>query len=390
MIGLCVVLIPIQKVKLKTFQSFHELNLPMPLALALKDMAFHSPTPVQAAAVPVALEGKDVLATAQTGTGKTGAFGVPLLASLASGKRRQALILAPTRELAAQIHSVLKQMGKRMDYRGALVVGGESFNRQADALYDGVDYIIATPGRLNDHLQEKTVSLRDIDLLVLDEVDRMLDMGFAPQIKAIMRHVPKDRQTMLFSATLPQEIANMASAFLTDPVRIAIGTVSEKAAQVKEETIRTSNEGKITHVIRELDNRPGKILIFARTKSRTDRLASTLHKEGFSVVAMHGDRSQAQRKQALEAFRTGRRRIMVATDLAGRGIDVQDIEVVINYDLPGTREDYVHRIGRTARCGKEGIAINLLVNGDIDGEQMLTGEKKKSTRVVYRSPRRRR
>ncbi len=347
-------------------------------------MKFINPTPVQAATIPAALEGKDILATAQTGTGKTGAFGIPLLSWLAVDHTKQALILCPTRELAAQIFQVLRNMSAGLKLRGVLVVGGESFNRQANELDRGCDFIVATPGRLNDHLEERTVDLSAIEILVFDEVDRMLDMGFAPQIKRIVKYVPVERQTMLFSATLPHEILNLANAFLKNPVRVSIGEVSAKATEVKETTIHTTNEGKNTVILKEMKVRKGKILVFARTKSRTDRLARLLHQEGLPVVALHGGRTQSQRKYALEKFRSGSHRIMVATDLAGRGIDVVDIETVINYDMPMTREDYIHRIGRTARCGKTGEALNLLVTGDREGEQILTGVKAPS-RVVFRS-----
>ena len=356
----------------------------MPLARALDKMKFINPTPVQAETIPAALEGKDILATAQTGTGKTGAFGIPILAWLATDHTKQALILCPTRELAAQIFSVLRDMSQGLKLHGALVVGGESFGRQANDLDRGCDYIVATPGRLNDHLQEGTVDLSAVEILVFDEVDRMLDMGFAPQIKRIVRYLPEERQTLLFSATLPQEIVSLANQFLKNPVRVSIGAVSAAAADVKETTIQTTNEGKNTVILKELKERKGKVLVFTRTKSRTDRLARLLHQEGYPVVALHGGRTQSQRKYALEKFRSGSHRVMVATDLAGRGIDVLDIEHVINYDLPMTREDYIHRIGRTARCGKTGEALNLIVTGDREGEQILTGVKA-PTRVVFRT-----
>ncbi|MBI1861297.1 MAG: DEAD/DEAH box helicase [Deltaproteobacteria bacterium] len=374
---------------MKPIESFNDLILPRPLVRTLDVLNFTTPTPVQAAAVPVAMAGRDILATAQTGTGKTAAFGLPLISLIASGRRRQALILAPTRELAAQIHKVLHQLGHGMQFQGTLVVGGESFNRQTDELRRRNDFIVATPGRLNDHLSERRLNLSGVDMLILDEVDRMLDMGFAPQIKAIMRYISNKRQTLLFSATLPDEIMSLAHALMRDPVRIAIGPVMTTAPQaVKETTIETSQEGKLQIILKELKTRQGKILVFARTQSRTERLARQLHEQGFPVGCMHGGRTQGQRKQALERFRTGRDRIMVATDIAGRGIDVPDIEHVINYDIPGTREDYIHRIGRTARCGKTGEAVNLLAFDDFDGRSVLKGEKKHA-RVVFRSSRRR-
>lgn len=372
------------------FERFDDLPIPGPLADALADMGFEAPTPIQAQAIPHALEGRDVLGTAQTGTGKTGAFGIPLLANLYKEPSHQALILAPTRELAAQIYQVLKQMSRGLHIRCALVVGGESFRRQADEFDAGIDVVIATPGRLNDHLQERTFSLRYVYYVVLDEVDRMLDMGFAPQVKRIMRHVPVKRQTLLFSATLPKEALDIAHSFLRDPVRVAVETVaSEVDPQISETTINTTNEGKKTVVLQEVKAREGRILIFTRTKTRADSLYRMLQQAGLPVVNMHGGRSHSQRKQALDQFRRGTKRIMVATDLAGRGIDVEGIEHVINFDIPSNREDYIHRMGRTGRFGRKGTVLNLMVTGDQESERVLAG-KKAPSRVVFRSHRGRR
>ncbi len=314
---------------------------------ALEEMGFTSPTPVQQATIPAALEGKDILGTAQTGTGKTGAFGISILASLYKHPGKVALILAPTRELAAQIQKVLHQMSKGSSLVSTLVVGGESFQRQARDLREGVDFIVATPGRLNDHLEQRTVSLSKVGYLVLDEADRMLDMGFLPQVHQIEKHLPKKRQTLLFAATLPTEVMALTKTLLRNPVRVAIGQISQPIAQVKQQTIRT--------------------------KSRAERLARLFNNKGHKVVHLHGGRSQHQRKQALDRFRNGSHRIMVATDLAGRGIDVVDIEHVINFDVPATRDDYIHRIGRTGRCGKTGFALNLLTAQDRGGEQSISG-----------------
>lgn len=359
------------------FNTFNELSLPEALSKSLGKMNFISPTPIQQQAIPVALQGKDVLGTAQTGTGKTGAFGIPLLTSLYSEPTKQALILCPTRELAAQINQVLRQMGRGLGMYGCLVVGGESFGRQRNELERGADYIVATPGRLNDHLQEGTVDLSNIDFLVLDEVDRMLDMGFAPQIKEIMKYLSKERQTLLFSATLPKEIQALAHQLLKNPVRVAIDTELKPSAQVEQKTVEVSQDGKTGLILKELKERPGKVLIFARTQIRTDRLATTLYREGYKVVRLHGGCTQWQRKEALDRFRRGTHPIMVATDLAGRGIDVTDIEHVINFDLPETHEDYIHRIGRTGRFGKTGQALNFVTPIDTDAERIITGVKAK-------------
>lgn len=371
---------------MRTFSSFEELLIPKPLSENLRDMEFHAPTPIQAMAIPSALDGKDVLGSAQTGTGKTAAFAIPMLASLYSGHRTQGLVLAPTRELAAQIFRVMRQMGKGLKVEGALVVGGESFHRQVHDIYRGVDYIVATPGRMNDHLQERTAEISKYNFLVLDEVDRMLDMGFAPQIKRIIAHLPKERQTLLFSATLPREIEAMARSMMRSPVRAAVGAVSTPVSQVTEESVQTTREGKNSVLLAEIKKREGRILIFTRTKSRADRVAKMLESAGFTIVCLHGGRTQGQRKQALERFRKGSHRIMVATDLAGRGIDIDDIEHIINYDLPSNREDYIHRIGRSGRFGKKGSALNLLTSTDFEADEIIGG-KKKVARTVFRSHR---
>jgi ATP-dependent RNA helicase DeaD len=361
-----------------TTVSFDQFNIPAPLLASLSRMSFAVPTPVQAATLEPALEGRDILATAQTGTGKTGAFAIPTLASIYANPGKVALVLAPTRELAAQILKVFTQMSKGTKLKGAVLVGGESFTRQVYQLRGGVDFIIATPGRLNDHLQQGTVKLSKVGIFVLDEVDRMLDMGFAPQIKQVLEHVPEERQTLLFSATLPEEVMRLVNAMLNEPVKVNIGSALVPAAQIDEQVTRTSSEGKMSLLLEELAKRAGKILIFVRTKSRTDRLAKTLINSGHNAVYMHGGRSNGQRSDALKKYRSGSHRIMVATDVAGRGIDVADIEQVINFDVPATREDYIHRIGRTARIGNSGIALTFVTDEDSHADYIITGKKKPS------------
>lgn len=371
---------------MQNFDTFNELKIHEKLIGALRNMAFENPTPIQKAGIPPALLGKDILGVAQTGTGKTGAFGIPLVQFLHTQNTHQALVLAPTRELAAQIFDVLTQMSKSSPLQGLLVVGGESFGRQAELFFRGADFIVATPGRLNDHLLEKTMHLNNIGMLILDEVDRMLDMGFAPQIKKILKVLPEKRQTLVFSATLPQEVKKIAESFLRDPFRVQIAQTKVSAAKIKEETIHTTPTEKNTLLLSELDKREGKIIIFVKTQSRTERVAKLLYDKDHKVVCLHGGRTQGQRKQALQKFRSGSHRIMVATDLAGRGIDVEDIEHVINYDPPQSREDYIHRIGRTGRIGKEGKALNFLTPLDLNGELIVTG-KKRQAKVIYRSRR---
>jgi superfamily II DNA/RNA helicase len=373
----------------KSFHHFSDLDIPEPLSRALRKMKFIEPTPIQGLAIPPGLKGKDILGIAQTGTGKTGAFGIPLLTTLYHDPQIIALVLAPTRELAAQIHKVMRQMTEGMKMYGTLLVGGESFRNQKDELDEGVDYIIATPGRLIDHLQRKTVRLDRVGILVLDEVDRMLDMGFLPQVRTIMRHIPEHRQTLIFSATLPDEITKLANSYLQDPVRITIEGSSKPGEQIKQETIETTHAQKTDLLLKELKEREGRVLVFTRTKERAERIATIVERAGIDVVLLHGGRSQGQRKQALEGFRRGRPRIMVATDLAGRGIDIPDIEHVINYDLPGTREDYIHRIGRTGRWGKTGIAVTFVTPEDVGSKSIVSGIKPPS-RVVFSSSRRRR
>jgi ATP-dependent RNA helicase RhlE len=341
-------------------------------------MQFVTPTPIQARAIPPALAGKDVIGTAATGTGKTGAFGVPMITKLYEQPRITGLVLAPTRELAAQIHEVLRKIGSGTQMVGALVVGGESFGRQERELSRNVDFVVATPGRLNDHLEQRTVDLSTVGILVLDEVDRMLDMGFLPQLERILRALPRDRQTLLFSATLPPAVMKLVNGIVVEPVRVSIDDVARPTTRVREEIVHVEPTEKNALLLRELGVRGGKVLVFARTQSRTERLARLLEKEGVRAVCLHGGRSQAQRKRALEDFRIGRRPVMVATDLAGRGIDVQDIDHVINYDVPGSREDYIHRIGRTGRAGAEGAALSFVVRGDADEETVVTGNRARS------------
>lgn len=351
-------------------------------------MRFLSPTPIQAMAIPPALEGRDILGTAQTGTGKTGAFGIPIVAALIENRARKALILVPTRELASQIYQVNRHMTYRLGIYGALVVGGESFGRQVDELDRGVDYIVATPGRLLDHLNEGTLSLRQFDVLVFDEVDRMLDMGFAPQINKILPKLPKRRQTLFFSATLPREIQTLADRMLVRPYRAKVESTNKVVSKIVVKTIRTTVSDKSALLLKQLESVSSRVLVFTRTKSRADRLVRTLQREKHKAVCLHGGRTQGQRKRALEQFRSGSAQIMVATDLAGRGIDIDDIEQVVNYDLPTTREDYIHRIGRTGRFGKPGNALNFLTIQDFDGEQIISG-KRRPGKLVYSTGRRR-
>jgi superfamily II DNA/RNA helicase len=351
---------------MNTNQSFESLTLPEPLKSALLELGFKTLTPIQSATLLPALRGRDVLGSSQTGTGKTAAYAIPLLSWLYANPGRQGLVLAPTRELATQIHKVLRQMGKSMGLKGSLVLGGESFSRQKIEVTGDADYLVATPGRLGDHLTQGSFTLRRISVLVFDEVDLMMDMGFAPQIKAIARQAPKERQTLFFSATLPSSILSLAEKLLNNPVRATVGLTHQPVAEVNHVNQRLSREQKPIQLVKEVSERQGRILVFTRTKLNTEWITKLLKREGHSVDFLHGERTQAQRREALKGFREGRCRILVATDLAARGLDIHGIEHVINYHLPQSREEYIHRVGRTGRHGKTGIAVNFITPKDRD------------------------
>lgn len=346
-------------------KNFDELKLSAPLEKALKNMQYSEPTPIQAQGIPVILKGRDLIGCAQTGTGKTAAFSIPMLEFLLKETKKSALILVPTRELAMQIRDVLKKMTTNMtEITGALLIGGASMYTQMQQLQRKPRIVVATPGRLMDHLNRKTITLSNIGMLILDEADRMLDMGFAPQLNKIMQFVPKERQTVLFSATLPSNIEKLAAKWLKNPARVTIGTSSRPASKIAHSVVQTTGAKKNNTLLDELNLRKGSVLIFARTKNRTERLTKYLTGFGHAATLIHGDRSQGQRNNAIRGFRNGDYRILVATDIAARGLDISHIAHVINYDLPQVAEDYIHRIGRTGRAGAEGEAICLLTPED--------------------------
>ncbi|MBX7255703.1 MAG: DEAD/DEAH box helicase [Candidatus Hydrogenedentes bacterium] len=329
----------------------------------LHEQNITTPTPVQAQAIPVALTGKDLVAVAQTGTGKTLAFTLPSLTRLGATKltRNMMLVLTPTRELAVQVQRVIEEVGKAVQIKSIVLYGGVGLQRQAEDLRRGRAVIVATPGRLLDHMNRGNINFKDLSILVLDEADRMLDMGFLPDIRSILRKLPKERQTMMFSATFPDEIARLTSEMMHDPERINVGSISKPVESVRQLLYPVMSEDKSGLLIEILRKQEiNSAVIFLRTKSRTDRLATTLRKAGFKAAAIHGDLSQKQREQALEGFRNGRYKILVATDVAARGLDVEGISHVVNYDIPPTAEDYLHRIGRTARASAEGDAITFV------------------------------
>ncbi len=333
-------------------------TLPEFLQIALKRMLIEEPTPIQVRALPPALSGKDVLGTAQTGTGKTLAFLLPLVVYLIQNSANNALILSPTRELAQQILAELEKLTDSLS--AALIIGGDNIHKQYAALRRKPRVIIATPGRLIDHLGRKSVDLSQTHFLVLDETDRMLDMGFIEDMRRIVKVLPQPRQTLLFSATLPKEIVQLAGEFLTRPLRVQIGAVTSPAQGVLQEIVYVSIREKLPQLLHELNTRAGSILIFVKTKHGAERLAKELKRYGQKVNALHGELRQNRRRQIMEFFRNGTVRVLVATDLAARGLDVPQIAHVINYDLPQCPEDYIHRIGRTGRAGGVGNALSFI------------------------------
>ncbi len=345
-----------------TFDSF---NLPPALKATLATMKFVTPTPIQAQAIPLALAGRDILGTAMTGSGKTGAFGIPIISKMLNGARGSALILTPTRELAMQVVEVIQQLlGQYSPIKTALLIGGDSMDKQLQQLRMRPRILVGTPGRINDHLQRGSLMLHDASTLVLDEMDRMLDMGFEDQILAIMRYLPAMRQTMLFSATLPPVILKIAEKYQKNPARVEVGETNKAVGRIDQQVIHVNEDQKFSVLLKELAARQGTVLIFVRTKQGTDKLAQKLRKERHSADSIHGDLEQYQRERVLQEFRDKHHRILVATDIAARGLDISHIEHVINYDLPMQPEDYIHRIGRTARAGAEGAAVSLITPHD--------------------------
>jgi ATP-dependent RNA helicase RhlE len=342
-------------------QNFSELQISTYTKDRIASAGFSIPTPVQAAAIPTALAGKDVLATAQTGTGKTLAFLIPVIERLLEDKTPgiAALALVPTRELAMQVVDQYNDLRGKQLGPAALVVGGLAEGNQLDALRKGARLVVATPGRLEDFLDRKLVNFRALRVLILDEADRMLDMGFLPAIRRIASVLPRDRQTLCFSATLEASVAHLVHDYMRHPVRVELGSVLKTADNVRLRAFEVSSDRKLDLLCRLLAQDAGRCLVFARTKRGAERLALSLHREGFAAAMIHGDRSQSQRTAALAGFQQGRYRILVATDLAARGIHVDDISQVINYDLPEIAENFIHRVGRSGRAGAQGLASTL-------------------------------
>jgi ATP-dependent RNA helicase RhlE len=340
--------------------SFSDLGIAPKLLDILQNLKFTIPTPIQQQAIPYAVEGKDVMGIAQTGTGKTLAFGVPMIQRLAqSGGKEMGLVVLPTRELALQVDETLKKIGASIGLRTAILIGGEAMPKQNRALAMKPHIIIATPGRLIDHLEGGRVKLDTVRVLVLDEADRMLDMGFAPQLKKILQRVPAERQTMLFSATMPDEIVNIAKSYMRLPLRVEVAPAGTSVETVAQEVYFVHRDEKTSLLKKILAETNGSALVFSRTKHGAKKIAKIVRTAGISSTEIHSNRSLNQRLEALDGFKIGKYRVMVATDIAARGIDVKGLQLVINYDLPSNAEDYVHRIGRTGRAGMTGRAISF-------------------------------
>jgi ATP-dependent RNA helicase RhlE len=362
--------------------TFAELGLSKKALSALEHAGFEAPTPIQAQAIPPALQGRDVVGSAATGTGKTLAFVLPMLERLFGKHGTRGLVLAPTRELALQIEEQVERFRNGYHLRSAAVIGGVGMSPQTQAFQKGVEIIVATPGRLNDHLDSGSARLGSVEILVLDEADRMLDMGFLPQIRRVLKHLPRERQSLLFSATMAGEVATFARENLKDPVRVEVarsGVTSERAVQ---QVFLVGQEEKTALLLALLEEDPLSTLVFTRTKRRADRLAKSLQRAGHDVAVIHADRSQGQRRAALEGFRSGEHRVLVATDIAARGIDVAEIGHVVNFDLPQVPEDYVHRIGRTARAEASGRASSFAAPEEHD---LLRGIEKFTRKAVERA-----
>ena len=343
---------------------FDSLGLTAGLLRAVSEQGYTQPTPIQAQAIPVVLAGKDLLAAAQTGTGKTAGFTLPLLQILnkrGAGKAVRCLILVPTRELAAQVQDSVRTYGKYKPLRSTTIFGGVNINPQIEELRRGVDIVVATPGRLLDHVQQKTIDLRTIEILVLDEADRMLDMGFIHDIRRIINLLPKRRQNLMFSATFPEEIRKLAASFMHEPVTVEVArrnTPAELVAQVQHPVAQDRKRELLAHLVKANDWH--QVLVFTRTKHGANRLAKQLNAAGIEADAIHGNKSQPQRTRVLKRFKDDELRVLVATDIAARGIDIEELPHVVNFDLPHVAEDYVHRIGRTGRAGSSGEAVSLV------------------------------
>ena len=345
--------------------NFTDLQIEDKLKRSIELAEFKTTTPIQSQSIPVSLTGKDILGTAQTGTGKTLAFTIPMINKLIKNNQEKALIVCPTRELATQVmETVLKLNIREIGIGNALLIGGESMQKQLKKLSKKARIIVGTPGRINDHLKRKSLNLSQVSYLVLDETDRMLDMGFTPQIEQILKFIPKDHQTLLFSATLPDNILRISQKYLNNPERISVGSLSAPIEKIKQETFEITQDRKYHELINQLIERSGSILVFVKTKHGADKIVKRLKYDGHKADAIHGNLRQSKRDRVINGFRNGNSRILIATDVAARGLDIPLIQHVINYDLPQVPEDYIHRVGRTGRAGKDGSALTFLTPND--------------------------
>ena len=382
--------------EINAIDSFDTLGLAAPLLQAIKNSGYTTPTPIQAKAIPLALAGKDLMAGAQTGTGKTAAFALPVLQKLlpmASSSTSpakhpiRALVLTPTRELAIQVEESFKVYAKNTPLKSLVVFGGIGIKTQTPHLKTGVEILVATPGRLLDHIEQKTLSLSQVQILVLDEADRMLDMGFMPDLKRILALLPKQRQNMMFSATFSNEIKKLADDFLTNPVLVEVARSNATNENVSQKVYLVEQAKKQTFLTQLLKNEAAnQVIIFTKTKVTASKLSRALQKEGIAADAIHGDKSQKERIEALDAFKAGKVTVLVATDVAARGLDISDLPMVINYEIPSAPEDYVHRIGRTGRAGASGIAISLVCEDEekylVEIEKLIKKSIPKETALV--------
>jgi ATP-dependent RNA helicase RhlE len=343
--------------------TFDDFDIDPRCLRVLHEQNISEPTPIQEGAIPIALSGKDIIGVAQTGTGKTLGYALPAVTRLAAGppKHNMMLVLVPTRELALQVGSVFESLGKATHLRTAILYGGVGYDKQRSDLKKGSAVIVATPGRLLDHMSQGAIRWNDLMILCMDEADRMLDMGFLPDIRRVLRKLPEDRQTMMFSATFPDEIARLTGQMMNDPERVTVGAISKPVDSVRQVIYGVRHEDKsrlLLHILDEEDVQSA--MIFLRTKERTERIGQMLRRKGYKAGLIHGDRSQKQREQALKGFREGKYRFLVATDVAARGLDIDGVSHVFNYDVPPNPDDYIHRVGRTARAQADGDAVTFV------------------------------
>ena len=345
--------------------KFSKFNLSDTLNKSLKSINFITPTPIQEKSIPIILDGNDILGSAQTGTGKTAAYAIPILDLLLKSKKSSVLILIPTRELAKQVLDVVHSL---LGFKGSIssisLIGGESMSKQLSQLKRRPRIFVGTPGRINDHLRRGSLNFNDVKYLILDETDRMLDMGFEVQIKDILKHIKGEKQILMFSATIPKNIIKLSSKYLNNPVRVSVGDSNIVAENITQEIIELKSDEKLLQVIDQINKRDGSILVFVKTKYGTEKLAKSLSKNKIKSFPLHGGLRQSKRNTVMKKFREMKFRVLIATDVAARGLDVPHIEHVINYDLPQLAEDFIHRIGRTARAGSKGIALTFITKGD--------------------------